>query len=114
MLARCSMIVTSESVGKFGIRTNHTSNQLFLSQSRTIFGRHADDDIELRGQFADLGAFDRLEVGLNQFAIDEIANLQEDSVAFVAGKARDEQLTRQQLPVTFFDLEVNVAAGRPG
>src|SRR5436309_11597869 len=74
----------------------------------TLVGRAAEDDVEARGEFADLRILHRLEVGRHEFAVDRVAQLAVDAVAQVPRVAVDEQLAGEQVPAALLNLEVDV------
>ena len=74
----------------------------------------AEDDVEVRGQLADLRALDRLEVGHQQLAVDQAAAAADDAVDLVAGVAGDVDLGGEQLAVPLLHLEVDVRGGPAG
>src|SRR5262245_54603751 len=65
-------------------------------------------------ELADLRVFDGLEIDQYQLPVNRISNAVKDVVRCIARKATDEQLGRQQLPVSSFYLNVNVRARSAG
>src|SRR5262245_26862125 len=62
-------------------------------------GCSSENDIKLRRQFADGRSFQRFEVGQDQFTIDQVSSVVEDSVPRVARMTSHQQLSREDFAV---------------
>src|SRR5690606_24748062 len=69
--------------------------------------------VKVGRQLADFGALHRLELRLNQLAVDRIAEAAEDPVRRLARMSRDEDLRGQQFTLATRDLEVDMRRGAP-
>lgn len=64
--------------------------------------------IKAAGDFASFGIRHRFEIGLDQFAIDNVIDSGKHAIALIAFVSADQQLCCQQIAITAFDLEVDV------
>src|SRR5690348_17036608 len=77
-------------------------------RSALRFGRDAENQIEFRSQFAELGFLDRCKINRDQIAQLLISNSAPESVALVAGMALDIALRGQHVLALELDLEMHM------